>query len=78
MAIVWWYFAPTAIGGSTRYVVTSGVSMEPRFHTGDLALVRPAGQYKVGEIVAYWSTLLHTVVLHRIARDRWQHIRLQG
>ena len=66
MAIVWWYFAPTAIGGSTRYVVTSGVSMEPRFHTGDLALVRPAGQYKVGEIVAYWSTLLHTVVLHRI------------
>jgi signal peptidase I len=66
VAIVWWYFAPTAIGGSTRYVVTSGVSMEPRFHTGDLAIVRPAGQYKVGEIVAYWSTLLHTVVLHRI------------
>ena len=40
--------------------------MEPRFHTGDLAVVRPAGQYKVGEIVAYWSSLLHTVVLHRI------------
>ena len=57
---------PTAIGGSTRYVVTSGVSMEPRFHTGDLALVRPAGQYKVGDIVAYCSTLLRTVVLHRI------------
>lgn len=66
VAIVWWYFAPTAIGGSTRYVVTSGSSMEPRFHTGDLAIVRPAGRYKVGEIVAYWSTLLHTVVLHRI------------
>ena len=44
--------------------------MEPRFHTGDLAIVRPAANYRVGEIVAYWSTLLHTVVLHRIiARD---------
>ena len=61
------------IGGSTRYVVTNGDSMEPLFHSGDLALVRPAGQYKVGDIVAYWSTLLHTVVLHRIVRDRWQH-----
>jgi signal peptidase I len=68
--VAWFYFAPTNIGGSTRYVVTSGVSMEPRFHTGDLAIVRPAANYRVGEIVAYWSTLLHTVVLHRIiARD---------
>lgn len=68
--VAWFYFAPTNIGGSTRYVVTSGVSMEPRFHTGDLAVVRPAANYRVGEIVAYRSTLLHTVVLHRIiARD---------
>ncbi len=68
--VAWFYFAPTNIGGSTRYVVTSGVSMEPRFHTGDLAIVRPASNYRIGEIVAYWSTLLHTVVLHRIiARD---------
>ncbi len=66
VAVVWWYFAPTDIGGSTRYVVTGGTSMEPRFHTGDLAIVRPASQYKVGQVVAYWSTLLHTVVLHRI------------
>jgi signal peptidase I len=68
--VAWFYLAPTNIGGSTRYVVTSGVSMEPRFHTGDLAIVRPVADYRVGEIVAYWSTLLHTVVLHRIiARD---------
>ncbi len=62
----WWFFAPTKVGGSTRYVVTKGTSMEPRFHTGDLAIVRPAGQYKVGDVVAYWSTLLHTTALHRI------------
>src|SRR3984885_3219607 len=68
--VAWFYFAPTTIGGQSRYVVTSGISMEPRFHTGDLAIVRPAANYRVGEIVAYWSTLLHTVVLDRIiARD---------
>ncbi|MGO9889057.1 MAG: signal peptidase I [Solirubrobacteraceae bacterium] len=68
--VAWFYLAPTTIGGQSRYVVTSGVSMEPRFHTGDLAIVRPVSNYRVGEIVAYWSTLLHTVVLHRIiAKD---------
>jgi len=62
----WWYFWPTNLGGSTKYVITHGTSMEPRFHSGDLAIVRPSSEYKVGQIVAYWSTLLHTVVLHRI------------
>ena len=66
VALAWWYFAPTKVGGSTRYVVTSGVSMEPRFHSGDLALVRPEDTYRVGQIVAYHSTLLHVTVLHRI------------
>jgi signal peptidase I len=68
--VAWFYFAPTDLGGSTRYVVTRGASMEPRFHTGDLAIVRPASNYRVGEIVAYWSTMLHAAVLHRIvAKD---------
>ncbi len=65
-AVAWHLFAPSNIGGSTRYVVTSGVSMQPQFHTGDLAIVRPASNYKVGEVVAYHSTLLHVTVLHRI------------
>jgi signal peptidase I len=65
-AAAWWYLAPIQVGGSTRYVVTSGTSMEPRFHAGDLALVRPAANYQVGEIVAYHSTLLHVTVLHRL------------
>lgn len=62
----WLFFAPTRIGGSTTYVVTSGISMQPRFHTGDLALVRPVDHYRVGMIVAYHSSLLKVVVLHRI------------
>ena len=62
----WLFLAPTRIGGSTTYVATSGVSMQPRFHTGDLALVRPVDHYHVGMIVAYHSSLLKVVVLHRI------------
>jgi signal peptidase I len=62
----WLFFAPARIGGSTTYVVTSGISMQPRFHTGDLALVRPVDHYRVGMIVAYHSSLLKVVVLHRI------------
>jgi signal peptidase I len=64
--VTWIYFAPVGIGGGTAYVVTHGVSMEPRFHTGDLAIVRAASTYRVGQIVAYHSSLLHEVVLHRI------------
>lgn len=74
----WVYLAPTSIGGSTSYVVTSGVSMQPRFHTGDLALVRPAARYRVGEIVAYRSTLLHVIVLHRIVAIHDGHYTFKG
>jgi signal peptidase I len=62
----WLLLAPTQIGGTTSYVRTTGVSMQPRFHTGDLAVVRPADHYKVGDVVAYRSKVLHLVVLHRI------------
>ena len=68
--VAWLYLAPTQIGGTTRYVTTNGISMEPSFHTGDLALVRPADQYRVGQVVAYHSTLLHVTVLHRIVAHR--------
>ncbi|HUB73824.1 MAG TPA: signal peptidase I [Solirubrobacteraceae bacterium] len=62
----WYCLAPTSLGGSATYVVTHGVSMEPRFHTGDLAIVRSQSHYRVGEIAAYRNKMLGTVVLHRI------------
>ncbi len=62
----WFFLAPPALGGDTGYVVTNGVSMQPRIHTGDLALVRPASAYHVGDIAAYRSRTLHVTVLHRI------------
>jgi len=66
LAAVWLFLAPPSIGGDTTYVVTDGISMHPRIHTGDLALVRPAASYHVGDIVAYRNPELHVVVLHRI------------
>ncbi len=63
---LWYWFAPAALGGSSTYVVTRGISMEPHFHTGDLAIVRSQSSYHVGEVVAYQNNMLHTIVLHRI------------
>ena len=40
--------------------------MEPMFYKGDLALVRPADSYKVGDVALYQSPVLHRPVLHRI------------
>ena len=62
----WLMLAPTQIGGETGYVTTSGISMAPRFHSGDLAIVRPKAEYRVGDVIAYRSKTLHLVVLHRI------------
>jgi signal peptidase I len=66
LGCLWFWFAPAPLGGSTTYVVTRGISMEPHFHTGDLAIVRSQSSYHVGEIVAYNNRMLHTIVLHRI------------
>jgi signal peptidase I len=66
LAIAWLIAGPAQLGGATTYVTTHGISMQPRLHTGDLALVRPAAQYRVGDIVAYRSSVLRRVVLHRI------------
>jgi len=66
LGAVWFFLAPPALGGTTTYVITDGVSMQPRFHTGDLAMVRPVSDYRVGDIVAYRSRQLHVTVLHRI------------
>jgi signal peptidase I len=66
LAAGWFFLAPPALGGNASYVVTDGISMRPMIHTGDLAIVRPAADYRVGDVVAYHSPSLHVVVLHRI------------
>ena len=62
----WLLVAPVQLGGGAAYLTTHGNSMEPRFHVGDLAVVRPSAHYGVGDVVAYSSDALDTVVMHRI------------
>ncbi|MCW2699250.1 MAG: signal peptidase [Blastococcus sp.] len=61
-----WTFWPQALGGGMTYLVTHGTSMEPSFHAGDLAIVRATEHYEVGDVVAYRSDSLNTIVMHRI------------
>jgi signal peptidase I len=77
LAIGWLLFAPRQLGGTAAYVATHGVSMEPRFHTGDLAVLRP-GPYHVGDVVAYRSALMHSVVMHRIVAIRQGRYTFKG
>lgn len=50
-----WYLVlgPSVIGGPATYVFVSGTSMEPTLSTGDLVITRRAGEYAVGDIVAF-------------------------
>ena len=48
-AFVLW---PQRWGGTMTYVITSGVSMQPSFAQGDLAVLRTSGDYRVGDVAA--------------------------
>src|SRR4051794_2246209 len=73
-----WAFWPLSLGGATTYVGTHGTSMQPRFHTGDLAILRAADHYSVGDVVAYRSVSLDTVVMHRIVAMDGERFVIQG
>jgi signal peptidase I len=73
-----WAFWPMPLGGGTTYVTTHGISMEPRFHTGDLAVLHSARSYSVGDVVAYRSVSLKTVVMHRIVELDGDRFVIQG
>ena len=75
--LFWLNFAPTRLGGDSIYVVTSGISMEPRFHTGDLAILRPASSYEIGEIVGYKSPRIG-IVMHRIIGEKGGDFLMKG
>lgn len=62
--------------GSLSVVSTSGTSMEPTLHQGDLVVVRTS-DYDVGDVVAYPSRSGATV-LHRIVDRRGAELTLQG
>src|SRR3954464_5329130 len=73
-----WLFWPLTLGGGTTYVSTHGISMKPRFHTGDPAILRSARSYAVGDVVAYRSVSLDTVVMHRVVAMDGDRFVIQG
>lgn len=78
LAVGWLQLAPPQLGGSTSYLVTSGVSMLPRYHAGDLVVLRSASSYRVGQVAGYRNGELHEVVMHRIVAIHGNHYVLKG
>jgi signal peptidase len=73
----WVFFAPPQLGGQTAYVIVNGNSMEPGMHRGDLALVRPADDYRPGDVVTYRHPELGFVI-HRIVSEEGGRFTLKG
>jgi signal peptidase len=77
--VVFWamFLRPQTLGGPAAYVLVSGKSMEPRYHTGDLVLVERQSRYHVGEVIAYrvpkGDPMAGSQVIHRIIGGDAQH-----
>ena len=78
LALGWWWFAPTSLGGKDTYVVVSGPSMEPLLTTGDLVVLRQASRYQAGEIAGYRTPQLAAPIVHRIIAARGGRFSFRG
>ncbi len=65
-AVAWLLVGPQQLGGPIAVVSTYGHSMLPTYQPHDLVLLRRASDYRVGDVIAYRSGELDTVVLHRV------------
>jgi signal peptidase len=48
-----WYLWPASLGGSTRFIVVQGESMEPRYHIGDVVMVKANDHPHIGDIIVF-------------------------
>ncbi len=74
----WAALAPPQLGGATSYVITTGISMLPRYHGGDLVLLRRESSYRVGEVAGYHNGQLKATVMHRIVAVEGGHYLFKG
>ncbi|MGH7723507.1 MAG: S24/S26 family peptidase [Candidatus Dormibacteria bacterium] len=74
----WSLLAPPQLGGSTSFVITTGISMLPNFHAGDAVLLRAEQRYSVGEVAGYHNGNLNVIVMHRIVAVRGDRYVFKG
>lgn len=62
------YFWPSALGGTTGFLIVQGQSMLPTILPGSLVIIKEADRYNLDEIVAYdeGKDFGHKTVVHRI------------
>jgi signal peptidase I len=78
LAGLWWAAAPPALGGATTIVTVDGTSMLPHYKRSDLVALRPTSHYRIGDVVGYHSSMLHRIVMHRIAAIHNGHYTFKG
>ncbi|HET9222513.1 MAG TPA: signal peptidase I [Roseiflexaceae bacterium] len=69
LGAAWIVLAPSQFGGQAAYVIVNGISMEPGFHRGDLAILRQAPEYQIGDVVTYRHPQIGPIIHRIIALD---------
>lgn len=71
------FLRPTFLYGDTSYIIVMGRSMEPTLKQGDLAVLKRAESYSVGDILGY-VTPYGPRVIHRIVATKGDAFTLKG